>query len=296
MYKISATGPKAPIEKAWHALAWTDPSPAEAVDYKEETRRAWRLDAYAADQDAADACLAIIASAAPDLATRAAPLEARDWVALSLEGLPAIRAGRFIVAGAHSLPGTSNGLIPIKVEAGPAFGTGHHGTTLGCLTALDRIGRRSRPGKVLDIGTGTGLLAIAALKLGARLAVASDIDADSVRVAAENGRFNEVSSRLKCIQAAGTASRYVRRFAPYDLVFANILSRPLIRLAPDIAAITAPGGSIVLSGLLNHQAPLVSAAYRGRRLVPTARIRRDGWSTLVFRKQGKRKGGLSSRP
>ncbi len=284
MQKITATGTRATIEAAWQALAWTDPSPADAVDSKEESRTLWRLDAYASDEAAADACLAIIAQAAPGLSARAEPLPDLDWVKLSLEGLPAVRAGRFVVAGRHASETGGAGRIHLLVEAGPAFGTGHHGTTLGCLIALDRLLRTRPAGRVLDLGTGTGVLAIAALKSGARAALATDIDAGSIVTTDENARANHVHRQLKTLVAAGTRHSLIQRSAPYDTIFANILARPLIGLAPEIATLAAPGAAIILSGLLRHQEPSVRAAFAGRNLSLASRIHRDGWSTLVFRK------------
>ncbi|MEM7765970.1 MAG: 50S ribosomal protein L11 methyltransferase [Pseudomonadota bacterium] len=284
MFRIFATGEKDLIERAWSALAWTDPSPADAVDYREDGRNCWRLDAYAADRDAADACVAMVASVAAALAVRAEPLQSRDWVALSLEGLPVVRAGKFVITGAHNLPGARGGDIPICIEAGPAFGTGHHGTTLGCLLAYIKVRRGRDFRRILDVGTGTGVLAIAALKNGGARAIASDIDAGSVAVTVENATKNGVHGRLKVREASGTRHPLIHRSAPYDLVFANILARPLIRLAASMTRVTAPGGVLIVSGLLTHQAPLVRRAYLGRGLISAGHIRKDGWSTLVFRK------------
>ncbi|MEL6568247.1 MAG: 50S ribosomal protein L11 methyltransferase [Pseudomonadota bacterium] len=284
MFKISATGPRADIETAWDALAWADPSPAGAVDAKEESRTAWRLDAFAETRADAEKSAEIVSDAVPGLAVRIEPLEDRDWVKLSLEGLPPVHAGRFVVAGEHVLAHAAPGKTSLLIEAGPAFGTGHHGTTLGCLLAFDRLLRRRPPGRVLDLGTGTGLLAIAALKAGASFALATDIDADSVTTAQQNAVANEATARFKAIQARGFGASEIHRGAPYDTVFANILAKPLVGLATGIAKATAPGGAIILSGLLTHQEPMVRAAYAGRGLALKDRLRRDGWSTLVYRR------------
>ena len=143
MYQISAKGARAPVETAWDALAWADPSPAGAVDAKEDSRTSWRLDAFAETLEDAKACVVIIEEAAPDLVARIEQVIEQDWVTLSLEGLPPVKAGPFVVAGSHALARQSPGKISVLIEAGPAFGTGHHGTTLGCLLALDDVRRLS---------------------------------------------------------------------------------------------------------------------------------------------------------
>jgi ribosomal protein L11 methyltransferase len=283
MYQISARGARAPIEAAWNALAWADPSPAGAVDCKEDGRLTWRLDAFCETHDEALACTRIINIAAPELDARIAEVIEQDWVKLSLEGLPPVHAGPFLVAGSHAIASASPGRIAVLIEAGPAFGTGHHGTTLGCLKALDAVRRRRAIGRVLDLGTGTGVLAIAALKAGAAMAIGTDIDLGSVHVARQNAAKNNVA-RFAALHVKGANAPRIRRAAPYDTVFANILMKPLIGLAEDVAALTAPGGTIILSGLLDHQAGTVRSAYAARGLNFQRRLREDGWSTLVFAK------------
>ena len=284
MYKIFANGPRADIQAVWDVLAWTDPTPADAVDAKEDGRKGWRLDAYATDEDAAKACIALANDTVPSLNVRYEVLEDRDWVTLSLEGLPPVEAGPFIVAGSHALAASSPGKTSVLIEAGPAFGTGHHGTTLGCLLGLEHVMRKRRITKVLDLGTGSGVLSIAALKVGAKRAVGTDIDLDSVRVSNENAVKNNVAMRYKGVHCSGVRSPIVQGAAPYDTVFANILARPLVGLAPDIHRMTAPGGAIILSGLLRHQEPQVIGAFAGRGLSLIKRFHRDGWSTLLFEK------------
>ncbi|MDG1824634.1 MAG: 50S ribosomal protein L11 methyltransferase [Henriciella sp.] len=284
MYQITARGPRASIEAAWDALAWTDPTPADAVDAKEDTRLTWRLAAYADDATAAEACADIIRETSPDLNPVVEALEDRDWVTLSLEGLPPVKAGRFIVAGSHALAATSPGKVDILIEAGPAFGTGHHGTTLGCLLGYEHVLRSGVPKTVLDVGTGSGVLAIAAIKTGAERAIGTEIDAQSVVVANDNAAKNNVGNKFRAYHTRSAANAIIQSAAPFDLVFANILAKPLIGLAPEIERLTEKGGHIILSGLLNRQEPLVSAAYTGRNLNLVKRIRKDGWSTLVFQK------------
>ncbi len=283
MFQIIARGPRADIEAAWNALAWADPSPAGAVDSKEESRTVWRLDAFCETRDDAEACLAIIREATPALEPRLETVEERDWVTMSLEGLPPVHAGPFLVAGSHAIKAASPGRIAVLIEAGPAFGTGHHGTTLGCLKALDAVRRRRAIGRVLDLGTGTGVLAIAALKAGADFALGTDIDAGSVRVANENAAKNNVSG-FTALHVRGANTPRIRRAAPFDTVFANILMKPLIGLADDITRLTAPGGTIILSGLLLSQADSVRQAYAARGLAFSRRLSEDGWATLIFAK------------
>ena len=284
MYQITARGPRASIESAWDALAWTDPSPAGAVDAKEDTRLTWRLAAYADDANSAEACAEIIRETSPDLNPVVEVLPDRDWVTLSLEGLPPVKAGRFIVAGSHALAATAPGKTDILIEAGPAFGTGHHGTTLGCLLGYEHVLKTGAPKTVLDVGTGSGVLAIAAIKTGAERAIGTEIDAQSVIVANDNAAKNNVGKRFRAYHTRSAGNAIIQSAAPFDLVFANILAKPLIGLAPEICRLTDQGGHVILSGLLNRQEPLVSAAYAGRNLSLVKRIRKDGWSTLVFRK------------
>ncbi|NQY95746.1 MAG: 50S ribosomal protein L11 methyltransferase [Henriciella sp.] len=284
MYQITARGPRAAIETAWDTLAWTDPSPAGAVDAKEDTRLTWRLDAYAENEADARACADLILEVAPELSPVIEALEDRDWVTLSLEGLPPVEAGRFIVAGSHALTRSAPGKTDILIEAGPAFGTGHHGTTLGCLLGFEHVLRTGVPKTVLDVGTGSGVLAIAAIKSGSVRAIGTEIDQQSVHVANKNARKNHVANRFRTYHTRGAGNALIRNAAPFDLIFANILATPLIRLSPEITGMLAPGGHVILSGLLTRQEPLVRAAYTGRGLDLVERIRKDGWSTLVLRR------------
>jgi ribosomal protein L11 methyltransferase len=216
-------------------------------------------------------------------------IAARDWVAASLEGLQPVEAGRFLVHGAHHRARVPANRIGIEIEAALAFGTGHHGTTRGCLLALDHIvklRRQARP-RVLDVGTGTGVLAIAAARTLRGAVLASDIDPVSVRLARENARLNRAVG-LTIIHARGLGDRRFPARAPYRLVFANILLGPLKGLAKPIGAMTAPGAIVVLSGLLPQQANAALAAYRAHGLVLERRILLDGWATLVLRRPARR--------
>ena len=211
------------------------------------------------------------------------PVEAADWVAQSLSGLVPVHAGRFVVHGAHDRAKVRSNQIGIEIEAALAFGTGHHGTTRGCLLALDVLAKRARPRRVLDIGTGSGVLAMAAAKVLRKPIVASDIDRIAVIAAQSNVRLNRVAPWITLAHATGTRAHAIKAGAPYDLIFANILLAPLMRLAVAVKALTAPGGRVVLSGLLPSHANAALAAYRAQGLRLEKRIPLDGWMTLILR-------------
>jgi ribosomal protein L11 methyltransferase len=213
-------------------------------------------------------------------------IEAKDWVKASLEDLVPVPAGRFVVHGSHDRDRVPPNKLAIEIEAALAFGTGHHGTTRGCLLLLDHVLKHERPKRVLDLGTGTGVLGIAAAKALHRAVLASDIDAPSVRVAAENAALNKAGQYVRVIRATGFAAPDFARNGPFDLVLANILANPLRQLAGPMARHLVPGAHVILSGLLTHQAPAVIAAYRARGLVPLRHLRIEGWSSLLLRKVG----------
>lgn len=211
-------------------------------------------------------------------------LAAKDWIAASLEGLKIVRAGRFAVHGAHDRDKIAANEIGIEIEAALAFGTGHHGTTLGCLRALERIAWREKPRRMLDVGSGTGVLAIAAARVFNAPVIATEIDRASVVIARENVRANGVGPRVGVLHAGGLSLPLIAQYAPYDLVFANILLPVLKQLARPIASLTAPGGYVVLSGLLPSQVLAVLSRYRalGLRLIRAETI--ENWTTLTLRK------------
>ena len=209
---------------------------------------------------------------------------ATDWVKKSLEGLKPVEAGRFIVHGAHDRGKVPAARIAIEIEAALAFGTGHHGTTRGCLLAFDAIAKRKAPRRILDIGTGSGVLAIAAAKRLRMRVLASDIDAQAVTAARANARLNRVAPWVDMIHASGLSARRFRDSAPYDLIFANILLAPLKRMAFSATRLIAPGGCIILSGLLRADAPAALSAYGAQELRFERRIDLEGWTTLVMRK------------
>jgi len=210
------------------------------------------------------------------------PLPDQDWIRLSQEGLPPVRAGRFFVYGAHDAGQVPHGVIPIKIEAGLAFGTGHHETTALCLSVLSELARKRSFRNVLDLGTGTGLLAIGATKLWKRPVLASDIDPVAVEVTRENAIANNSGSLIRAVVADGLANPILSRGAPYDLLIANILAGPLTQLAPSIQRALAPGAMLLLSGLLTNQEKLVTSFYGNLRFLG---VRRMGpWSALVLEK------------
>lgn len=213
-------------------------------------------------------------------------IEAKDWVKASLADLVPVPAGRFVVHGSHDRNRVAANKLAIEVEAALAFGTGHHGTTRGCLLLLDHVLKSGRPRSVLDLGTGTGVLAIAAAKALHGPVLASDIDPPSVSVARENAALNRVRNYVQAIRATGFAAPEFARRGAFDLVLANILANPLRQLAGPMRRHLAPGAQVILSGLLTHQAPAVIAAYRARGLVPLRHLPIEGWSSLLLRYVG----------
>ena len=207
------------------------------------------------------------------------PVAERDWLAENRRAFPPQRIGRFFIHGSHWRAAPPAGAIAVEIDAATAFGTGEHPTTRACLLAFDRLAYRRRFRRPRDIGTGSGILAIAAAKVLHGAVLASDLDRGSVRVARHHARRNGVADRVRVVCAAGAG-----RSRDHDLVFANILARPLTQMARDLARVAAPGGFLILSGLLRRQEAGVLAAYRARHLRLAARIGIDGWSTLILRK------------
>lgn len=261
----------------------------------------WNVEAHFAappDKAAVRRCVVGAAGAAAGAALVFDTVAARDWIAESLAGLKPVAAGRFTVHGEHDRAAVAANRIGIEIEAALAFGTGHHGTTRGCLLALDGIlkpqstptpslpHKRGREMRVLDIGTGTGVLAIAAAKALRRPVLASDIDPEAVTIARANARLNGVAPWVECLHAAGLRARRIEMRAPFDLVFANILLPPLRRLAAPLARLLAPDARVILSGLLATQENAALAAYRAQGLVLERRIPLDEWVTLVLRRPG----------
>ncbi|MBO6956808.1 MAG: 50S ribosomal protein L11 methyltransferase, partial [Rhizobiales bacterium] len=210
-------------------------------------------------------------------------LDEVDWVTASLEGLQAIRAGRFVVHGLHARDAVGPTDIGIRVEASRAFGTGHHGTTLGCLELIDWACARQRYCNILDVGTGTGVLAMAAVHLTKAPVLATDIDPISVEVTRQNAKLNQLDPWITVAEADGVLGAPQTR-APYDLIMANILAGPLIDLAAPMTKLLASGGGIILSGLMQHQERAVRARYRAEGLVLVKRIHHGEWSALFLQR------------
>lgn len=245
----------------------------------------WTIDIYVPNEDAETALSRTkdhLGSDGLGVELTLEKLGDQDWVAMSLKGLKPVGAGRFFVHGAHDKDKIPAGAVSIEIEAGQAFGTGHHGTTAGCLEALELLLRQRTFERIFDIGTGTGLLAIGLAKALRQPVLASDIDPISVEVAQENAILNGVGSWVHVVEATGMLHAKIRNNGPFDLIVANILTGPLIAMASDIAGEIRSGGSLVLSGILESQANRVVAAYVAHGLRLERQALRDGWSTLTF--------------
>ncbi|GGK35098.1 50S ribosomal protein L11 methyltransferase [Salinarimonas ramus] len=270
-----------------------DPAETAVAAFEAEDGKTWLLEAYFASPPDEDAVRAMIRPVIGEEADRALfeAIAQKDWVAASLEGLKPVRAGRFLVHGSHDRHTRAPNDLAIEIEAALAFGTGHHGTTRGCLLALVDETKRRRPMRVLDVGTGTGILAFAAAKGTKRKVVAGDIDPVAVAVARDNARANGVAPWLDLYVGPGIRAAQAARTRHFDLVFANILAKPLRRLAPDLARVTAPGGTLVLSGLLASDVPGVLSAYRAQGFALAKRRDLEGWAALTLER-----GGAAARP
>jgi ribosomal protein L11 methyltransferase len=248
----------------------------------------WRIDAFYLDEQDPTAVHAeieaVLGEKTPPFA--ASRVKEQNWVAISQKSLPPVRAGRFIVHGSHDKERVSKGPNSILIEAGEAFGTAHHPTTLGCLVAIDRLARRYSFDRILDLGCGSGILAIAAARVWphARI-VPVDIDARSVAVAGENAAINGLGNRLRPVCGSGPEGTEIGLHAPFRLIVANILAGPLVALAPRLRKVAAPGATAVLSGLLAHEAGPVAAAYRAHGFTLLNRQLVDGWAVLTLTKR-----------
>ncbi len=232
-----------------------------------------------------EAALALLAKAFEARDFVISELPETDWVAHVRRELAPVPAGRFFLYGSHDADKVPAGVIPLAIDAAMAFGTGHHGTTKGCLLALDRLADQGvRPGNVADIGCGTAVLAMAAVKLWPGLpAIASDIDEVAIETSLANLTFNDLAGQIDCITCAGFEDPALAKAAPFDLIFANILKGPLIDLAPDMAKHSAPGCFVILSGILNTQADEVVAAYQAQGFEQIVRDVLGDWTTLTLK-------------
>jgi ribosomal protein L11 methyltransferase len=272
--------------------------PAEAASTVFETDdllpgggKAWLMEAYFGWEPDEAAIQALIVAASDEATARSASFgqtERRDWVANSLAGLKPVRAGRFLVHGCHDRARVKPNDVAVEIEAGLAFGTGHHGTTRGCLLHFDRLLKRRRnflrTGRVLDVGCGAGVLAIAAAKVLRRKVWLGDIDPVAVAVANANARLNGVGTLCRAVVSRGVENGALREGGPYDLVFANILAKPLRLLAPSLVAVLSADGEAIVSGLLLADVAGVLASWRAQGFHLIERIDLEGWASLRLRR------------
>lgn len=276
---------EAVLERFADAVSWF----MEDTSGVSDGEGAWCLQAVSRtppDRVAIAAALAVTAAALglepPE--PRISKLPDTDWVAETQRQFPPIAAGRFFVHGSHYRAPPPAGRMALEVDAGTAFGSGEHATTWGCLVALDRLARRRRFRRPLDLGCGSGILAMAMARMWPVAVDAADIDPEAVRVARFNAQRNGVGGRVHAFTSDGWRNPRLRRRRPYDIVTANILARPLARMAPQLARHLAPGGYAVLSGLLARHERLVLNAHRAQRLSLVRRVAVDGWHTLVLKR------------
>lgn len=259
--------------------------------FAEDSSRSVRIEALLAarpDERALGGALARLCEGEriekPDLAI--APVPEADWLARVRERSPPVKVGRYFVHGAHVAP-PHHGAIVLAIEAGLAFGSGHHASTQGCLLALDRLARKLKPRRALDVGSGSGILAIAAAKTWHIPVLACDLDPAALVVTRANAEKNGVAALVRAVGSHGLSARAVTEGAPYDLILANILARPLALMAPALARSVAAQGRTVLAGLIEEQAPWLVSLYRAQGLALEERASRQGWTTLVFVKAGR---------
>ena len=270
-------------------LAFGEEDFALATQEIDENRDIWEASVYlmAGDEDYVRARMGeALAEDFSDLPIEKEIIPDADWIAMSLEGLKPVRAGRFLVHGSHDRDKVQLNDVAIEIEAGQAFGTGHHGTTAGCLEVIESVLKARPVRNALDPGTGSGVLAIAVRKMRPVPVLATDIDPVAVTVARENARLNGIASGLSFETAPGFHSPAFRRHGPFDLIIANILARPLIKMAPELAQHLAPHGTVILSGILAAQRWKVLSAYNGAGLAHVRTIWRNGWVTIHLQRQG----------
>jgi ribosomal protein L11 methyltransferase len=255
---------------------------AVTVNETDEAQALWNTVAYFEDEASAQHAIRILNISGAEIA----PVPDEDWVRRSLEGLAPVVAGRFYLHGSHDRSKRRSGGHSFEIDAGTAFGTGHHGTTAGCMLILDSILKHQKPRRIFDLGCGTGVLAIAAAKACNVKVLATDIDPEAVRVTKLNAALNHLGPNIYALTAAGLHHHAIRKAGPFDLIFANILARPLVSLAQGLTSLLQPGGTIILSGLTRDQLRWVSAAYKTRGLIPTHTIKIENWVALALKRIG----------
>ena len=291
---LSLTVPEEALEAYEAALG----SVCETVGFfRDHLTGTWRLEGIRAvgvrDNELTGALALAAAVTGVTAAAEHAPTQVDGWLERTRAAFPELLIGRcFAIRGTHLTGAAPSGRIALVLDAGVAFGSGEHNSTRGCLLALERVVARTRrsvgrhPHRILDLGTGSGILAMAAAKILHRKVLATDIEPWSVRVARENARNNHVAALVRPVLADGWRTASVRKFGPYDLVFGNILARPLRAMARDLARNLAPGGTAILAGLLRAQARDVLAAHRRSGLILERMIHLEPWTTLVLRHRG----------
>lgn len=260
---------------------------AIATQEVDEANEIWEASIYMTAEDEAEIAARfeeLVKADFPDLVIEREVLPDIDWIAKSLEGLKPVRAGRFLVHGSHDADKVRPGDIGILIDAGQAFGTGHHGTTAGCLDMIGDVLKSRRVRNALDLGTGSGVLAIATHHLAKIPVLATDIDPVAVRVARQNVRINHVANGVRLATAPGFHHRIFREYGPFDLIIANILARPLMKLAPELVRHLSGDGTVILSGILASQRWKVIAAYNGAGLRHVRTTWLNGWVTIELRR------------
>lgn len=277
-WKARAVLPKREAQALSDALEQLEPTPVVSA-FELGERGMWEVEAFFTEQPDEDDLQKRFG-----VPMRVIAIEDENWVARALEGLPPVATGRFFLHGDHTSAQVPPNAIGLKIEASYAFGTGHHGTTRGCLLAFERLAKQRQFKNALDLGCGTGVLAMAFARLTHRPAVATDIDPLATAKTIENAKLNRAAPYLRAATAAGFKTPLISSHAPYDLIFANILAGPLMKLLPGIKANLAPGGHAILSGLLDEQANGICTMARAQNLRLIRRSALEGWVTLILQR------------
>jgi ribosomal protein L11 methyltransferase len=282
-YVMRLSADEVSAKRVAHLFAETCDSEAVAVSAF-ESEKGWSVEVHFANDPDRAAVRDLLRAISPDAAAVAVfeTVAQNDWVSASLAGLKPVHIGRLVVHGAHDRAKVRVNQVGIEIEAALAFGTGHHGTTQGCLAAIDRLAHRRHPKSILDLGTGTGVLAIAAARLMRHMVIAGDVDPISVVTSRANARVNCVGNLVRVTRAAGVNSPLIRAHAPYDFVIANILLLTLKQLARPTGLLLSPGAIVVLSGLLNSQANAALAVWQAQGLTLIHRKTIEGWTTITL--------------